>query len=236
MQLNKYITCPKLLKAFSMETKTRIRTRKILQFACSIALIAFLFSCSTNKNRVANKTPNVILIFTDDLGYGDLASYGNPTIKTPNLDKLGQDGVKYTQFYVTSPVCSPSRSSLLSGCYPKRIELHKHVIFPNYRYGINPAETLLPEMFKEAGYHTACYGKWHLGHQKPFLPLQNGFDEYYGIPFSNDMSRKEQIIMGRLKYKYYLPLMEGNDTNELDPDQNLFTKKLTGRTLNFINK
>ena len=206
-----------------------------LKLIIAMFIISNMLSCSDNNDNI-DQEPNVILIFTDDLGYGDLASYGNPTINTPNLDQLARDGVKYTQFYVTSPVCSPSRSSLLSGCYPKRIDLHKHVIFPQYRYGINPDEILLPELFKEAGYHTACYGKWHLGHQEPFLPLQNGFDEYYGIPFSNDMSRKEQILRGNKKYPHYLPLMEGNDTIELDPDQRLFTKNLTERTLGFINK
>ncbi len=196
-------------------------------------IIFFLFviftSCSNNSPHT-----NVVLIFADDLGYGDLSCYGNPTIKTPNLDKLAETGVKYTQFYVTSPVCSPSRSSLLSGCYPKRIELHQHVIFPDNDYGINPNETLLPELFKQAGYHTACFGKWHLGHRLPFLPLQNGFDEYFGLPFSNDMSKKEQNIRGNLKYPYYLPLMEGNDTIELDPDQRVFTKILTERSIKFI--
>jgi len=195
----------------------------------TLALLLSLTSCLKEQEQI-----NVILIFADDMGYGDLACYGNPVIQTPFLDKMAENGVKYTQFYVTSPVCSPSRSSLLSGSYPKRLDLHKHVIFPQYRYGINPDEKLLPELFKEAGYHTACYGKWHLGHQVPFLPLQNGFDEYYGLPFSNDMSKKEQNKRGNMKYPYYLPLMEGNDTIELDPDQRYFTKNLTERCVNFI--
>ncbi len=192
-------------------------------------LVLCTLSCTKKQDPY-----NVVLIFADDMGYGDLACYGNPVIKTPNLDQMAANGVKYTQFYVTSPVCSPSRSSLLSGSYPKRLDLHKHVIFPQYRYGINPDETLLPELFKESGYSTACYGKWHLGHQNPFLPLQNGFDEYYGLPFSNDMSRKEQVKRGNTKYPHYLPLMEGNDTLELDPDQHFFTKNLTERCVKFI--
>lgn len=197
----------------------------------TIAILLSFTSCIKEQDQI-----NVILIFADDMGYGDLACYGNPVIQTPFLDQMAVDGVKYSQFYVTSPVCSPSRSSLLSGSYPKRLDLHKHVIFPQYKYGINPDEKLLPELFKEAGYNTACYGKWHLGHQIPFLPLQNGFDEYYGLPFSNDMSKKEQNIRGNMKYQYYLPLMEGNDTIELDPDQRYFTKNLTERCINFIEQ
>ncbi len=194
-----------------------------------------LAACSGIKTKTESQI-NVILIYTDDLGYGDLGCYGNPTINTPHLDRLADEGSKYTQFYVTSPVCSPSRSSLLSGCYPKRLDLHKHVIFPPYTYGINPDEELLPELFSKASYHTACFGKWHLGHHDPFLPLNNGFDEYYGIPFSNDMSRKEQVKTGNKNYPHYLPLMEGNDTLELDPDQRLFTQNLTKRTIQFIEK
>lgn len=197
-----------------------------------IVLPIFLFAACTSKH--ANH--NVILIFADDMGYGDLGCYGNPVIQTPHLDLLAQAGVRYTQFYVTSPVCSPSRSSLLSGCYPKRLELHKHVLFPNYTYGINPEEELLPELFKKAGYTTACYGKWHLGHHLPFLPLQNGFDEYFGLPFSNDMSKAYQASRGNTSYPYLLPLMEGNDTIELDPDQSLFTKRLTEKCLQFIDR
>lgn len=200
-----------------------------IHYLLYLLVFIFLTSCKDKSEHT-----NVVLIFADDMGYGDLASYGNPVIKTPFLDHMAVEGVKYTQFYVTSPVCSPSRSSLLSGCYPKRIDLHKHVIFPQYKYGINPDEKLLPELFQDAGYHTACYGKWHLGHLLPFLPLQNGFDEYYGLPFSNDMSKKEQNKRGNMKYPYYLPLMEGNDTLELDPDQRNFTKNLTERCIAFI--
>jgi arylsulfatase A-like enzyme len=195
--------------------------------------LSLFYGCSAPAD-VGNKNPNVIIIFADDLGYGDLGCYGNPTIRTPNLDLMAQEGMKFTQFYVPSPVCSPSRSALLTGCYPKRISLHKHVLFPNYDYGINKDEVLLSEMLKKKGYKTAIYGKWHLGHQKEFLPLQHGFDEYYGIPFSNDMSRKEQVEAGNLEYKYFLPLISGNDTIELDPDQSQFTRNFTLKALDFI--
>ena len=195
--------------------------------------LSLFYGCSAPVD-VGNKNPNVIIIFADDLGYGDLGCYGNPTIRTPNLDLMAQEGMKFTQFYVPSPVCSPSRSALLTGCYPKRVSLHKHVLFPNYDYGINKDEVLLSEMLKKKGYKTAIYGKWHLGHQKEFLPLQHGFDEYYGIPFSNDMSRKEQVEAGNLEYKYFLPLISGNDTIELDPDQSQFTRDFTLKAVDFI--
>lgn len=195
----------------------------------SFSFIVHLSSCDNSK-----KAPNVILIYTDDLGYGDLSCYGNPTILTPNLDRLAVHGIKYTQFYVSAPVCSPSRASLLTGCYPKRIELHRHVIFPQDDNGINPEETTIAELFKQAGYHTACFGKWHLGNHKSFLPLQNGFDEYFGIPYSNDMSRPEQVKSGNSNYPHHLPLIEGNDTIELDPDQRHFTKMFTEKAVGFI--
>ena len=198
-------------------------------------LSIMMFACQYSDNN-EKTSPNIIIIFADDLGYGDLSCYGNPTILTPNLDQMAQGGMKFTQFYVPAPVCSPSRAALLTGCYPKRVSLHNHVLFPNTEYGINRNELLLSEMLKEKGYKTAIYGKWHLGHQLQFLPLQHGFDEYYGIPFSNDMSMKEQIKKGNSKYPYYLPLIQGNDTIELDPDQSKFTSNFTEKAVGFIKK
>ena len=131
--------------------------------------------------------PNFIVIFCDDLGYGDLGCYGSPTIATPNLDRMASEGTKFTSFMVASPVCSPSRAAILTGCYPKRIGLENHVIFPPHRHGLNPSEVTIATMLRKAGYATACIGKWHLGHVKPFLPTDHGFDSYFGIPYSNDM-------------------------------------------------
>lgn len=185
-------------------------------------------------DETAQEQPNVIIIFADDLGYGDLGCYGNPTIRTRNLDRMAEEGVKFTQFYVASPVCTPSRAALLTGCYPKRVGLHKHVLFPDYTTGINPDELTLAEILKEKGYATACIGKWHLGHQKKFLPPQHGFDHFFGVPFSNDMSRKEQGLMGNSKYKFLLPVIQQNDTVELDPDQRYLTKRYTEDAIQFI--
>ena len=194
----------------------------------------FISACSNQTDSQGSTQPNIIIILADDLGYGDLGCYGNPTIQTPNLDRMAQEGLKFTQFYTASPVCTPTRSALLTGCLPKRIGLHEHVLFPHTQHGINQDEILISELLKEQGYQTAIFGKWHLGHQYEFLPLQHGFDSYYGIPFSNDMSKKEQSIMGREDYPYALPLMEGNDTIELDPDQTRFTKDLTEKAVAFI--
>ncbi|MCD4768691.1 MAG: sulfatase-like hydrolase/transferase, partial [Bacteroidales bacterium] len=151
----------------------------------AIVLLAFLF---TSCNSIQTET-NFVIIYADDLGYGDIGSYGNPSIRTPCLDKMATEGVRLTNFMIPANVCTPSRTALLTGCYPKRLSLHKHVLFPYSLHGINPDEELLPELLKNRGYVTGCFGKWHLGHQEMFLPAQNGFDEYLGIPFSNDMSR-----------------------------------------------
>lgn len=200
----------------------------------SLSLMQGCTEGSVKKDQ--DNLTNIIIIFADDLGYGDMSCYGNPTLRTPNLDRMAAEGAKFTQFYVASPVCTPSRAALLTGCYPKRVGLHEHVLFPYSRKGINPDELTIAEMLKEKGYTTACIGKWHLGHQEKFLPLQHGFDHYFGLPFSNDMSKKEQAKRGNDKYKYELPVIRGNDTIELDPDQSLLTKRLTEDALRFIRE
>ena len=132
-------------------------------------------------------SPNFIIIFTDDQGYSDLGCFGSENIKTPNIDRMANEGRKFTSFYVPCSVCSPSRSALLTGCYPKRIGMEKHVIFPKDNHGMHQEEVTIADMLKTKGYATACVGKWHLGHRQPFLPTSQGFDSYYGIPYSNDM-------------------------------------------------
>ena len=139
--------------------------------------------------------PNIILIFCDDLGYGDLGCYGSTKNRTPNIDQLAKDGLRFTNFYSSSPVCTPSRASLLTGCYPRRIGMHEDstghwVLIPQSRRGLNPNELTIAEALKSQGYKTACVGKWHLGDQPEHLPTQHGFDYYFGIPYSNDMQSK----------------------------------------------
>ena len=124
--------------------------------------------------------------FTDDQGYQDLSSFGSPNINTPHLDQMAKEGLKLTNFYAAQAVCSASRAGLLTGCYPNRIGI-SGALFPHHKIGINSQETTLAEMLKAQGYKTAIFGKWHLGHHPEFLPMNHGFDEFIGIPYSNDM-------------------------------------------------
>lgn len=198
-------------------------------------LLVFLVAFTSFANAKKRMSPNVIIIYTDDLGYGDLGCYGNPTIKTPNLDRMASEGLKFTQFNIAANVCTPSRAALLTGCYPKRVGLHKGVLRGNSTTGLNTEETTIAEILKDQGYATACFGKWHLGHQEQFLPNNHGFDTFWGLPFSNDMSKKEQALQGNKNYPYSLPIISQSDTIELDPDQTTLTKKLTDKTVDFIN-
>ena len=182
--------------------------------------------------------PNIIIIFADDLGYGDLGCYGNPTIRTPHLDRMANEGMKFTQFYTGASVCSPSRAALLTGRLPIRFGMassRRRVLFPFSTSGIPQDEITLAEALREVGYATAAVGKWHLGHHEEFLPLQNGFDEYFGIPYSNDMRRDS--IPGNWASNFPpLPLIEGNKTIETRPDQRLLTEQYTTRSLDFIER
>lgn len=135
---------------------------------------------------LAGEKPNFIIINIDDLGYADIGPFGSKLNRTPNLDRMAAEGRKLTCFYA-APVCSPSRASLMTGCYPKRVLPIPHVLFPISKDGLNPAEVTVAEVLKSAGYTTACIGKWHLGDQPEFLPTRQGFDVYFGLPYSNDM-------------------------------------------------
>lgn len=203
----------------------------------SILIIGQIISYLTLVNPAfseVNDPPNIIIINVDDMGYGDLSMYGSPTIHTPELDKMAREGMKLTQFYVASSVCTPSRAALMTGSYPKRIGLESRVLRPNSTTGLNPEEETIAKLLKERGYATACIGKWHLGHEKPFLPINHGFDVFYGIPFSNDMSKKEQANLGNENYKWNLPLMNQDHIIELNPDQRMFTKLFTDKSVEFI--
>ena len=140
--------------------------------------------------------PNIVIIFADDLGYGDLSSYGHPTIHTPNLDRMANEGQKWTNFYVGASVCTPSRAALMTGRLPVRNGLTSSkvgVFFPDSHNGIPTEEITIAEQLKSAGYATGMVGKWHLGHKEEYLPTNHGFDDYYGIPYSNDMDHTGKI-------------------------------------------
>jgi|TARA_B110000116_G_scaffold257052_1_gene256863 arylsulfatase A len=159
----------------------------LLTFFCFLIPFSFI-------GAVENR-PNIILVFCDDLGYGDIGAFGSKTHATPMLDQMAKEGMRLTDFYSTCSVCTPSRSSLMTGCYPRRVNMHVDeknlcVLFPEARKGLNPNEITIAEIFQKEGYRTMCIGKWHLGDHPDFMPTNQGFDSYFGIPYSNDMNRK----------------------------------------------
>lgn len=192
--------------------------------------------------------PNFILIFTDDQGYNDLGCFGSETIRTPHIDRLAAEGRKFTSFMVPSPVCTASRAGLLTGSYPKRVGLHKGVLFPSSNHGLNPAEYSMADHFKSLGYATTCIGKWHLGHHPETLPRAHGFDSYYGIPYSNDMNHPDNkgkvhpasdeswLNQDEWVRKWKTPLMENEEIIELPVDQRTITRRYTDRAISFITE
>jgi arylsulfatase A len=181
-------------------------------------------------------TPNVVLIFADDLGYADLGCFGATQWKTPNLDRIAKEGVRFTNFYVAQPVCSASRTSLLTGCYANRLGLHG-ALGPNAKHGINGNETTLAEVLKSKGYATGMVGKWHLGHHPQFLPTRHGFDSYLGLPYSNDMWPHHPEAKPGSYPK--LPLIDGDriiDSDVTADDQAVLTAKYRDRAVQFIRE
>ncbi len=178
--------------------------------------------------------PNLIIIFTDDQGYADVGCFGAEGFKTPSLDRMAAEGMIFTDFYVGAPSCTPSRAALMTGCYPQRVSLPA-VLQPRGRssyIGLNEKETTIAEMLKSRGYATACVGKWHLGHRTAFLPVNHGFDEFFGFPYSHDMWPNHPVT------KDYpdLPLMEGEKVIEYNPDPSRLTTLYTQRSVDFIKR
>lgn len=208
---------------------------------------ALFFLLAANVGKCETPRPNFVIIFADDQGYGDLGCFGSTKIKTPNIDRLAAEGRRFTNFMVASPVCTPSRAALLTGCYPKRIGMHQHVLFPASTRGLNPTEHTIADQLKPLGYATACFGKWHLGHHPETLPQQNGFDTYFGIPYSNDMNHPENKEKPKLPSdelwldqesavtKWNTPLMENEEIVELPVDQRTVTRRYTDRAIDFIS-
>ena len=198
------------------------------------AIVAFYTASA--PLAAADRPPNIVIIFTDDQGFGDVGCFGAKGFSTPNLDRLAREGRRFTNFHVAQPVCSASRAALLTGCYPNRIGIHG-ALGPKDNVGIADGETTLAQLLKRQGYVTGMAGKWHLGHHPAFLPLRHGFDEYLGLPYSNDM----WPFHPDAKPGSYppLPLFEGSQVtnpNVTASEQAQLTGLYTDRAVAFINR
>lgn len=209
---------------------------------------ALIFLTFFTLSAQLENPPNFVVIFCDDLGYGDIGSFGHPIIKTPNIDRMTVEGQKWTQFYVADPVCTPSRAALLTGRYPIRNGMtssKRHVLFPDSPNGLPLEELTIAEILKPQGYASAAIGKWHLGHLPKFLPKQQGFDYYYGIPYSNDMDSNQwsEYLKRSEDPEYFsnteffnVPLIENNKEIERPANQATITKRYTEKAVHFIEQ
>ncbi|WP_139956440.1 sulfatase family protein [Flavicella sediminum] len=204
-----------------------------------LVLCLLSVSCAAQTQLVNKKNPpNFIVIFTDDQGYGDLGCFGGKHVHTPNIDKMAAEGMKLTNFYVAAPVCSPSRAALMTGCYPKRINMatgsKSGVLLAADSKGLHPNEITIAEVLKTKGYATGIIGKWHLGDQPNFLPTKQGFDEFYGLPYSHDI---HPFHPNNEKFNFpALPLLENETVVELNPDATYLTQRITDKAVNFIER
>jgi arylsulfatase A len=195
-----------------------------------------------NVSSGSKHRPNFVIIYADDLGYGDLGCYGHPTIRTPNLDRMAAEGAKLTQFYSAAPVCTPSRAALMTGRLPVRSGMFgkRGVLFPDSGGGLPAEEITIASLLKQQGYATACVGKWHLGHLPQFLPTARGFDSYFGIPYSNDMDKavgsdREAVTNPKIE-TFNVPLMRDTKVVERPADQNTITRRYTLEAVDIIGR
>jgi len=221
------------MHGISEQKKTGMR-RRVTGFLAVGALQAALTACSGHGGD-----PNVIILLTDDQGYADVGAYGCKDISTPNIDRLAEEGLKFTNFYAAAPVCTPSRAALLTGSYPKRLGMDGGVYFPNDEKGLNPEEITIADMLSSDGYKTMAIGKWHLGRPPEVLPTAQGFDHYYGVPYSNDMT-PDHFAMNPKDPWPRLPLMQDNTViDDGSPgsygiDQRPLTRLYTEKAVEFI--
>lgn len=217
-----------------------------------VRLLALLFLITSTLIVAAEekRKPNFIIIYTDNLGYGDIEPFGSTVHRTPNLNRMAKEGRKFTHFCVTAGVCTPSRSSIMTGCYSQRVQMHDNprdgwVLRPVSPYGLNPSEITIAEVLKEQGYATAAIGKWHLGDQPEFMPTQQGFDYFFGIPYSDDMTQAAGLKNANRKRNPRapaitdspwppLPLLENNTVIEAPVDRNGLTKRYTEKANEWI--
>ena len=199
---------------------------KIVSLALLLVNSAFVVAAQ------AAPPPNVVIVFTDDQGYGDVGAYGAVGFRTPNLDRMAREGARFTSFYVAAPVCTPSRAALLTGSHPVRVGLGHRVLFPYSKTGLNTDEITLAEVLKNRGYTTGIVGKWHLGHHAKFLPTRQGFDTYFGIPYSNDMGNHRYARENFTAPP--LPILRNEEIIEQQPDQTQLTRRYTEEAIRFI--
>ena len=219
--------------------------------ACVLVLFTVLMTCVGVQKIVAADRPNLVIIFTDDQGYADLSCFGGKKVFTPNIDQMAKEGARLTSFYVAAPLCTPSRAALMTGCYPARVDMDVPsslaIKMPNIpdgkRFpvclagdgkGLNPKELTIAEVAQSAGYKTGMFGKWHLGDQPEFLPTRQGFEEFFGLPYSHDIHPSHP----RQKFFHFppLPLLDGEKVIEMDPDANYLTRRVTERAVDFIKR
>lgn len=210
--------------------------REFLKGIGLMAAAAALPGCGRSLRSAStdgeSRLPNFVVVFIDDMGYADVGCFGAEGYKTPNIDRLADEGVRFTDFYAAASSCTPSRAALMTGCYPQRVGL-PNVLGPRAKIGISDEEVTIAQMLKPLGYATACFGKWHLGDDPKFLPTHHGFDEYFGLPYSNDMWPRHPETP-----KDYpdLPLIEGDKVIQIDPDQTQLTTWYTEHAVQFIEK
>jgi arylsulfatase len=213
--------------------------RNFFRYVALIFFIVHVTFCCAQKSKQSYSNPNIVLIYMDDMGYGDVDAYGGIDYITPNIDKLAASGMRFTNYYAAQPICTASRAALLTGCYPNRVGL-VDAIGPGSLIGISDKEETIAQMLKKNGYATAIVGKWHLGDAKKFLPLQHGFDEYFGLPYSNDMWPVNFKGEPRSNSKTPpLPLIEGNEPVRYIrtlSDQTILTTQYTEKAVSFINR
>ena len=216
----------------------------------AIGILFVIWAVTSSETVEAAQKPNIVVIFCDDLGYGDLSCFGHPTIRTPNLDRMAAEGQKWTNFYVGASVCTPSRAALMTGRLPIRngmMSATRRVLFPNSKGGLPASEVTIAELLKTQGYATAAVGKWHLGHLPQFLPTSHGFDTYWGIPYSNDMdavkgfpgyrkSGQQNANYVAPTEQYQVPILHDTKEVERPADQHTVTRRYTEKAIEFIKQ
>ncbi len=219
--------------------------RIAILIGCAIFTIVTVSAQEAAPAESKPKVPNIVVIFCDDMGYGDLGCFGHPSIVTPNLDRMASEGQKWTQFYVPEGVCTPSRTALQTGRYPIRSGMcssKRRVLFPDSAGGLPASELTIAEVLKQQGYATHAIGKWHLGHRSEYLPIKHGYDSYFGIPYSNDMDVIPEAPEGKAKFlepksEYFnVPLMRGEEVVERPTDQNTITRRYTEEAVKLIQE